>query len=446
MASSSSGDLKCTRCGQTGHIAEDCPHYRFDRPMHQDARTHLGNAPSLEADDGSHWILRDAVESLQPGDGHCMFHSLAAGLAFFDVVISGPALRVEISKWLKSHASVSVAGNTFAEWIYLDSRKSPAEYCSLMERTGEWGGGLELSAFAHCKQIDVHVFERREGVFHRISFIRSPTPTEKEIYVLFVGRCHYDLLIGGSMNEQPIRHLGGSNERGSAAAAEEHNNGEDPAAATPASESGDEPGAGEKRNSEEDNDFESDDMPEWMKHIQDDGDPGDQPRKSRGSSEAEDSDNSDMPDWMREQFGKPRTQKNCQDDGDSCDPLRKSGSGPGTRDATGSREAEDSENDGMPKKDDSDSENYGLRQFDYDAGEAGGQPRTRKKKNARLADDSENDVDPLRKLQEEDDKSDSVSDSKSVASDVLSDDEDLTSALQCGVAAYKTWITVEDKK
>ena len=223
MASSSSGDLKCTRCDQRGHIAEDCPHYRFDRPMHQDARTHLGNAPSLEADDGSHWILRDAVESLQPGDGHCMFHSLAAGLAFFDVVISGPALRVEISKWLKSHASVSVAGNTFAEWIYLDSRKSPAEYCSLMERTGEWGGGLELSAFAHCKQIDVHVFERREGVFHRISFIRSPTPTEKEIYVLFVGRCHYDLLVGGSMNEQPISLLGGSVERGGAAASEEHN-------------------------------------------------------------------------------------------------------------------------------------------------------------------------------------------------------------------------------
>ena len=91
MASSSSGDLNCTRCDQRGHIAEDCPLYRFDRSMHQDARTHFGNAPLREADDGSHWILQDAVEIPQPGDGHCMFHSLAAGLAFFDIVISGPA-------------------------------------------------------------------------------------------------------------------------------------------------------------------------------------------------------------------------------------------------------------------------------------------------------------------------------------------------------------------
>ena len=142
MASSSSGDLNCTRCDRRGHIAKDCPSYQFDRPMHQDARTHFGNAPLREPDDGSHWILQDAVELPQPGDGHCMFHSLAAGLAFFDVVISGPALRVEISNWLKSHVSVSVAGNTFAEWINLASRKSLAEYCSLMERTNEWGGGL----------------------------------------------------------------------------------------------------------------------------------------------------------------------------------------------------------------------------------------------------------------------------------------------------------------
>ena len=143
------------------------------------------------------------------------------------------------------------------------------------------------------------------------------------------------------MNEQPISLLGGSTERGGAAASEEHNNGEDPAAATSASESGDEPGAGDKTGSEEDNDFESDGMPEWMKHIQDDGDPGDQPRKSggkpgtrdkTGSREAEDSDSSDMSDWLRDQVGKPRARKNFQDDGEAGDQPRKSGGEPGARD------------------------------------------------------------------------------------------------------------------
>ena len=40
-------------------------------------------------------------------------------------------------------------------------------------------------------------------------------------------------------------------------------------------------------------------------------------------------------------------------------------------------------------------------------------------------------------------KAHTANETESEASDVLSNEEDLTSALQCGVAEYKTWTNVE---
>ena len=146
--------LHCARCDQRGHIAEHCPHYVAERIEHQDGWAHFDNAPPREADDGNNCILRDAVELPQPGDGHCLFHSLAGGLSFFNVDTTGPALRVELANWLRSHPTVSVAGNTFEQWISHATGKSVSDYCLLMERTKEWGGGVELKAFTHCKEMN----------------------------------------------------------------------------------------------------------------------------------------------------------------------------------------------------------------------------------------------------------------------------------------------------
>ena len=38
-----------------------------------------------------------------------------------------------------------------------------------------------------------------------------------------------------------------------------------------------------------------------------------------------------------------------------------------------------------------------------------------------------------------------ASETESEAADILSDEEELTSGMLCGVAKYKTWITVEDE-
>ena len=140
---------KCHRCGEWGHTGENCPHFKRERSNHTDAWTHFDNTPLREADDGSHWILRDAVELKQPGDGHCLFHSLAVGMRSFDVDISGPALRTELAQWLQAHATVTVAGNTFAEWIFHDTSLSLEEYCTDMQCTIQWGGAIELLSLIH---------------------------------------------------------------------------------------------------------------------------------------------------------------------------------------------------------------------------------------------------------------------------------------------------------
>ena len=120
--------------------------------------------------DGHRYVLRNATVLPQPGDGHCLFHTLAAGLQAFGVQLAGLALRRELAFWLRRHAMEIVAGTTFQEWIAHDSDVSVDAYCTQMCCTRTWGGGIELAAFAQCQHTNVHVFERRGTEFRRISF------------------------------------------------------------------------------------------------------------------------------------------------------------------------------------------------------------------------------------------------------------------------------------
>ncbi len=194
---------QCASCGETGHSAEFCTHFPQERSEHADAWTHLDQAPELEADDGHDVLLMDASVVRQPGDGHCLFHSLGAALAREEAQPSGEALRQELVQWLRAHKEEVHNGSTFSEWIDRDSSLTVDEYCSMMERGNRWGGGIELAAFARSQKVDVHVFERRGSKFFRIAYYRSPTPTGRAVHLLYVGRSHYDLLEGGHLETLP---------------------------------------------------------------------------------------------------------------------------------------------------------------------------------------------------------------------------------------------------
>ena len=147
----------------------------------------------------SQCILRNATVRPQPGDGHCLFHALAAGMGG---QLSGPALRMELAFWLRGHAMETVSDNTFQEWIALDSQLSVEAYCSQMCDQHIWGGGIELTAFARYKQTHVHVFPSAERNSNACLFFPSPSLTRKDIHLLYTGGCHYDLLVDGRLDDE----------------------------------------------------------------------------------------------------------------------------------------------------------------------------------------------------------------------------------------------------
>ena len=133
----------------------------------------------------SQCILRNATVRPQPGDGHCLFHALAAGMGG---QLSGPALRMELAFWLRGHAMETVSDNTFQEWIDLDSQLSVEAYCSQMCEQHTWGGGIELTAFARYKQTHVHVFPSAERNSNAYPFSQVPRlQGKKSICCILVG-------------------------------------------------------------------------------------------------------------------------------------------------------------------------------------------------------------------------------------------------------------------
>jgi hypothetical protein len=150
---------------------------------------------------GGNFVLKSARVVRQPGDGSCLFHSLAHGLTPAQISASG--LRREIAGFVQSNPSLQIAGDTLEEWVRWDANASVAEYAKRMAMSG-WGGGIEMAACSLLKNVNVHVYESlcrssrslgAEGSgFKRISCFDCPNAT-KTIHVLYQGGVHYDALV-----------------------------------------------------------------------------------------------------------------------------------------------------------------------------------------------------------------------------------------------------------
>ena len=103
----------CHRCGEGGHNGEACPHFPQERSLHGDAWNYFHNAPELEQGAGDTTQLLGAVVERQPGDGHCLSHSLAVGLAEYGAQSTGGELRQELAEWLWTHDHIEVSENNF---------------------------------------------------------------------------------------------------------------------------------------------------------------------------------------------------------------------------------------------------------------------------------------------------------------------------------------------
>mgnify|MGYP003695019425 CR=1 FL=1 len=145
---------------------------------------------------GGNFVLRGGRVIKQPGDGSCLFHSLAYGISG-GTASRGAAssLRREICQYMASNADLVIADSPLRDWIKWESNISVRAYARRMSRGG-WGGAIEMAACSHLKNINVHVYERagRRGGFKRISCFDRPG-SHRTVHILYGGRVHYDALV-----------------------------------------------------------------------------------------------------------------------------------------------------------------------------------------------------------------------------------------------------------
>jgi len=185
----------CDAC-DGAHITSECPIFKGKkRDSHKDAQK--GKGPQIGGDGGS-FTLRSARVVRQPGDGSCLFHSMAYGLGG----TSASSLRREIADWIAANPRLEIAETPVSDWVRWDSSwcvaqspttalhlhlyhpyhstrsppmsnalrvlytRSPrlggsracssvATYARRMRVSG-WGGGIEMAACSLLKGVNIH--------------------------------------------------------------------------------------------------------------------------------------------------------------------------------------------------------------------------------------------------------------------------------------------------
>jgi len=195
----------CDKC-DGAHATASCPHFKKAREAHPDAQRR--RVTNLGADGGSAFLRNPRVKS-QPGDGSCLFHSMAWGLARCGRLESNGGggahqLRHNISKFWLNNPTMKISETPVSEWVKWDSGLALSKYCQRMARGGIWGGGIELAGCSLLMKANVHVWEKLRGSsgVKRISCFDYPKAGQSSlkeaiptIHVLYRGGIHYDALV-----------------------------------------------------------------------------------------------------------------------------------------------------------------------------------------------------------------------------------------------------------
>ena len=183
--------------------------------MHEDAWALRGCA-SLATPPAEEVILQDARVVGQPGDGDCLFHSLA----FYDAAgRSAKQLRGAIADFISRHPELQIGGpqgNAIRTWISYDAGTAVGPYVQAI-RQERWGGGIELAVYAAMQQAQVRVFEAQvapggAGQQHHNTTTNTNSAARSQhkcvgtfgpaggqapttqVNVLYIGRNHYDVI------------------------------------------------------------------------------------------------------------------------------------------------------------------------------------------------------------------------------------------------------------
>lgn len=179
------GRLKCDKCDGK-HATEGCPYFKKERDNHPDALLRKATGMGGEPSDGSTVLLTAARVQRQPGDGNCLFHSLAYGLGGG---ATAGTLRRELTSFIERNGNMEIAGTPLQTWVKWDSGATVTSYARRMAACGCWGGGIELAVVSKLKEVNVSVFEAAGGgssSFKRIGQFVNPA-ARRTIHVLYRG-------------------------------------------------------------------------------------------------------------------------------------------------------------------------------------------------------------------------------------------------------------------
>lgn len=183
--------LCCDKCNGK-HLSKDCPYYKNEREDHPDSSKQMKKLGSAKSSLPFEVIVNPKIVR-QKADGSCLFHSLAHGLGGR---ANAKMLRAEVCNFISSNPNYVIADAKLKDWINWDSSCSVSEYARNMSSSANWGGGIEMAVVSIIKDCNIHVYEKVNATYKRISaFDRESNPQSKcTIRVLYCGGVHYDFI------------------------------------------------------------------------------------------------------------------------------------------------------------------------------------------------------------------------------------------------------------
>lgn len=156
-------------------------------------RPPLSSGPRIQEDVVGQPVV-DGIVVKQPGDGACLFRSIAFGL---DDRYDGLQIRRLVAELIEKEPTHTIANTTVSDWIRNEGYSgSNVQYARDLLRGDFWGGDLEIALAAHLLEINIHVYKHFGNRFRRITSFNVPNAmTTVNVVYQPEPSSHYDALL-----------------------------------------------------------------------------------------------------------------------------------------------------------------------------------------------------------------------------------------------------------
>lgn len=194
----------CDKCDGP-HETDSCPHFKKAREKHPDAwesyTSSAGSSPRKPAGrqcNAPRVFASGSVHAVRmPGDGACLFHSLAHGLSVLGLEREeGLSVRNRIADFIGRNPDHCIAGTELKHWVEWDSNQTVQEYARTLAGGYLWGGAIEMRVFCHIWRVDLGVYQVSSGrELKRISDFAAEQKPRGTVLIIYSNGNHYDALV-----------------------------------------------------------------------------------------------------------------------------------------------------------------------------------------------------------------------------------------------------------